>query len=104
LAELTPTKDTGGVTGSAGLTVVDHVLVAPRSSVTVNVTEYVPPAAYACLTVDPEPTEPSPNAHAYDAIEPSESLEDVPSNEHTLLVQEAVADARGGVLGKVGAP
>src|SRR5881628_1347269 len=53
---------------------------APRSSVTVSTTAYVPGAAYAWTAVIPCAVAPSPKDQEYDSIDPSESVEPDASN------------------------
>ncbi|EXJ50427.1 hypothetical protein AS96_14780 [Microbacterium sp. MRS-1] len=76
-------ENNGPATTGPDVTVTGATLiaVAPRSSVTVNVTEYVPTSAYACDAVTPEPVDWSPKSHAYDTTEPSASDDPEPSTD-----------------------
>ena len=62
----------------------------------VNVTPYVPAAAYVCDAVTPVPVEPSPKFHAYDTIEPSGSDDPDTSTDTAKPDTSAVNDAVGG--------
>ena len=81
------------------VTCCDDVPVAPSSSVTVRLTLYVPPAAYVCVVVDPEPLVPSPKFHAHAVTVPSESLDDRPSNATPKPFAVAVNAASGTLFG-----
>src|SRR5690348_2012966 len=69
-------KPADGGGGGSTLTLWVDVDVAPPLSVTVSVTEYVPPDAYTCCVAMPVPVVPSPKFHAYDTIVPSSTSND----------------------------
>ncbi len=81
------------------VTCCDDVPVAPSSSVTVRLTLYVPPAAYVCVVVDPEPLVPSPKFHAHAVTVPSASLDDRPSKATSRPFAVAVNAASGMLFG-----
>jgi hypothetical protein len=92
-------SDTNGVpTGATGATTCVTDDDAPRSSITVNVTDCNPPAAYVCDADTPAPVPPSPNDHAYDATDPSASEDPDPSNEHDSPAHDDVNAATGGLF------
>src|SRR4051794_18640161 len=73
--------------------------VVASSSVTVSVTLRVPEVTKSWLGVAPVAVPPSPKSHAYDATEPSGSLDPVPSKPQTVLSQLKVNDAVGAWFG-----
>ena len=88
----------GGWFGTATVTVLDVLPVTPWLSVTLRVTVYVPPAAYACDGFWEVAVAPSPKVQLYAAIEPSGSLL-VLVKLHVKAVQLDVKAAVGGWFG-----
>ena len=71
------------------------VAVAPRSSVTVNVTAYVPGAPYVCDAVAPVAVTPSPKSHPNDTTVPSRSDDPEPSTDTANRSTTDTNDATG---------
>ena len=70
-----PSGDGPYMIGSTTVTGCVTEAVAPRLSVTVSLTLYVPAASYSCDAVAPVPLLPSPKSHAYSTMSPSASDE-----------------------------
>src|SRR6478735_2821008 len=69
-----------------------------RLSLTSSFTAYLPGAAYVWLTTAPVPVVPSPKVQEYDAMEPSLSVEDVPSSVAVSPCPDDVNAAVGSTL------
>ena len=87
----------GGTLGAVTVNDCDVEPVAPRLSVTVRPTVYVPPVPYVCDGFCAVDVAPSPNVQLQDATLPSGSLL-VLVNEHASPVQLRVNAAVGGWL------
>src|SRR6476659_9005817 len=99
-------NEIGLITGGGAVTVTGLVAVAlaPSLSVTVSVTEYVPPAAYEWDAVAPVEVAPSAQAHPYEAMVPSGSPEPAALAEQDSPEQVTVAVAVGGVFESMRGP
>ncbi|GAT71501.1 hypothetical protein PS9374_07193 [Planomonospora sphaerica] len=98
-AQLAAKSATGGWLAPCTVTLAVAEDVAPRSSVTVTVTGYVPPRGKACVTAAPEALPPPPNDHVVETSTPSGSCEPVLRKVQTSSSHSDTSSATGLALG-----